>query len=202
MQWKLYWRNVVQRYRVLLTGWPANIPFKNLSEMSISLVELEGILRSLRSGKIHWRVLTETEFNEMEEKRGRDIDDGKVNDPAPRRRRSDFGKKRRNTNVDDRPTKRPSKKHKSPTVVDSDADSDADVQETQSAPAPTNIHPPNDEGGIVPTVQGTQLVPAVENSAVHPSHDDEGGNAPVVEETQCAPPATALAAETNVPIAA
>ncbi|KAG1797630.1 hypothetical protein EV424DRAFT_1292587, partial [Suillus variegatus] len=34
MQWTHYFRNVVQRYQVAIEGWPDNIPFTNLSQVS------------------------------------------------------------------------------------------------------------------------------------------------------------------------
>ncbi|KAG6377665.1 hypothetical protein JVT61DRAFT_14430 [Boletus reticuloceps] len=41
MQWKYYFRNVVSRYKVAIKGWPDEVPFKNLSEVSCSLALLE-----------------------------------------------------------------------------------------------------------------------------------------------------------------
>lgn len=94
MQWKLYWRNVVARYRVIIKGWPEGIRFKNLSDATSSLQDLEVLLRKWKAGKIFWRKLTDEEFNTMDADRNKDIENGKIDDPGRRRRRSDFGKKR------------------------------------------------------------------------------------------------------------
>jgi hypothetical protein len=44
MEWKHYWRNVVRRHQVVIEGWPDAIPFRNLSETSNSLANLETLL--------------------------------------------------------------------------------------------------------------------------------------------------------------
>ncbi|EGO28144.1 hypothetical protein SERLADRAFT_433994 [Serpula lacrymans var. lacrymans S7.9] len=41
MQWVLYWQNIVQRYQVIIEGWPSDIPFENLSKACSSLLELD-----------------------------------------------------------------------------------------------------------------------------------------------------------------
>ncbi|KAG1749167.1 uncharacterized protein EDB91DRAFT_1011812, partial [Suillus paluster] len=40
MHWANYWRSVVQRYLVVIEGWPDNIPFVNLSNVSSTLPDL------------------------------------------------------------------------------------------------------------------------------------------------------------------
>lgn len=118
MQWVYYWRNVVRRYRVLLVGWPDQFPFKNLSEFSISIGDLEDLLRKLKTDKIYWRKLSEEEFDRMDAERDNDIESGKINAPAPRRRRSDYGKKRSRDKDTDSSGR--SKKHKSNASIDDD----------------------------------------------------------------------------------
>jgi hypothetical protein len=92
MQWVYYWRNVVRRYLVLIHGWPARFPFKNLSN-SGSIGDLEDLLRMWRTGKIYWRKLSDEEFRKMDEQRDNDIEAGNIIEPK-RRGRSDFGKRR------------------------------------------------------------------------------------------------------------
>ncbi|KAG6875862.1 hypothetical protein C0992_001988 [Termitomyces sp. T32_za158] len=94
MEWKHYWRNVVKRYLVVIEGWPPGIPFENLSSVSSSLTALEDLLRKWRCGTTYWKALSESEFNDLDTARDRQIEDGDITPPAPRRRRSDCGKKR------------------------------------------------------------------------------------------------------------
>jgi hypothetical protein len=118
MEWKHYWRNVVKRYKVVIEGWPNNIPFRNLSDASSSLPDLETLLRKWRSGKIFWKVVTDNELKELDSNRDTQIESGDLEVPAPRRRRSDYGRKHRGKPTDDAP-----KKHCKPSrrmVVDSD----------------------------------------------------------------------------------
>ena len=94
MEWKLYWRNVVRRYQVIIEGWPDNIPFRNLSEASSPLHDLDNLLCRWRGGKTYWRKLSDAEFHDLDLKRNAQIENGELAAPAPRRRRSDHGKKR------------------------------------------------------------------------------------------------------------
>ena len=79
---------------VIIEGWPADIPFHNLSEASSSLTDLETLLRKWRCGKIYWRGVTETELQDLDDARNNQIESGELEAPTPRRRRSDYGKKR------------------------------------------------------------------------------------------------------------
>ena len=92
MEWKCYWQKVVARYHVIIEGWPASIPFKNLSAASSPLAELNMLLRSWEDGTTRWKQLTSTETEKL-------IDDmkarGEIQEPAPHRPRSDRGKKRK-----------------------------------------------------------------------------------------------------------
>jgi len=125
MHWAYYWRNVVRHHRVLIEGWLEGLPFKNLSEFSSSIADLEDLLRKWRTGKIYWRKLSEEEFNKMEEQRDAEIETGNIKEPT-RRHRSDRGKKRprRGEVLDGPQTQRPSKKYRSQSTVDSDSDED------------------------------------------------------------------------------
>jgi hypothetical protein len=105
MQWKLYWRNVVKRYKVVIDGWPADIPFKNLSDMTNSTADLEGLLRKWMTGATHWRNLSEEEFRQMEKDWDEEIEAGNIDEPS-RRRRSDHGKKRSRNDKSQRASKK------------------------------------------------------------------------------------------------
>lgn len=94
MEWKYYWRNVVQRYQVVIEGWPDNIPFGNLSNYSNSLADLEALLRKWRCGSIYWKEITDHELQQLNKERDERIERGEIDAPVPRRRRSDYGKKR------------------------------------------------------------------------------------------------------------
>ena len=92
MEWKHYWVKVVARYNVVIEGWPDGIPFKNLSVASSPLPALNTLLHSWQDGMTHWKKLTLDETDQL-------IDDmkaqGEIQDPEPRRARSDRGKKRK-----------------------------------------------------------------------------------------------------------
>lgn len=131
MEYKLYHENVIRRHRVMLMGWPQNMPFKNLSECSSSLQELQGLLERLLNGETYWKTITDDELDQLEDERKKRIEDGEIAPPAPRRRRSDYGKtkKRKQDDVSssdkdsDPPRKRRKRKYKSTPTVDNDEDS-------------------------------------------------------------------------------
>jgi len=78
MQWVHYFRNVVTRYLVVVEGWPTEIPFMNLSDVSSALPQLEALLRNWESGSIFWCKLTEQEYHEMVRKRNEQLDSGEI----------------------------------------------------------------------------------------------------------------------------
>ena len=113
---------------VIIEGWPADIPFRNLSEASNSLTGLGTLLRKWRCGKIYWREVTEAGLRD----RDNQIEGGELEDPAPRRRRSDHGKKRPRTNP---AGDRRKKHHKSrSTIQDSDEEEEDNRQSRPSTP--------------------------------------------------------------------
>ncbi|KAG1724144.1 uncharacterized protein EDB91DRAFT_1005496, partial [Suillus paluster] len=65
MQWANYWRNVVQHYCVICEGWPGHIPFKNLSEASSSLPELDMLLDMWKTKLIYCGLLDEAEYQQL-----------------------------------------------------------------------------------------------------------------------------------------
>ena len=126
MEYKLYHENVVRRHQVRLVGWPENMPFKNLSECSSSLQELQNFLKKLDDGQTYWERITEEELTQLEEEREKQIEDGKLAPRASRRRRSDHGKRKRSTenNNTKAPEKHKRRKYKSAPRIDTDEEED------------------------------------------------------------------------------
>ncbi|KAG0699235.1 hypothetical protein DFH29DRAFT_769150, partial [Suillus ampliporus] len=93
MHWVNYFRNVVQRYQVVIEGWPANIPFVNLSQASSALPDLEMICRKWESRAICWREIDDEEFQQLLEEHNEKLESGEITDHR-RWTRSDKGKKR------------------------------------------------------------------------------------------------------------
>ena len=93
MHWTHYWRDIVTRHHVIIDGWPDNVPFKNLSDVSSSLQALESLLRKWESGEVFWKLLTDVEFKEMDLERDASIENGMTLESHARRTHSDKGKK-------------------------------------------------------------------------------------------------------------
>lgn len=87
-----YWWSVVQRYLVVIEGWPDNIPFINLSNVSSALPDLQMLLDKWEVGEIYWRHLEESEYKKLHQERREKVSNGKVVDKC-RQTRSDKGKK-------------------------------------------------------------------------------------------------------------
>jgi len=87
-----YWSAVVRPYKAKLEGWPSDIPFGNLSDVATSLPTLEKLSRLLKNGQLHWKALTDTELEELEDKRNEQIEAGQIVERV-RQPRSDKGKK-------------------------------------------------------------------------------------------------------------
>ncbi|KAF9231994.1 hypothetical protein BU15DRAFT_55515, partial [Melanogaster broomeanus] len=94
MQWALYWCNIVQCFWVMVTNWPENILFENLSKASNTMSDLELLLHRWKTGKIYWKALDDEEFVRLNQEQLEKIDQGEVSDPR-RHTRSDKGKKRK-----------------------------------------------------------------------------------------------------------
>ncbi len=114
---------------VIIEGWPVNIPFRNLSEASNSLTELEMLLRKWHSGKVYWREVTEAEFQDLDRNRDNQIEHGELEGPTPRRHRSDRGKKRLRMNPAGDTQKKSGRM-----VVDSDEEEEVDAQSRPGTP--------------------------------------------------------------------
>ena len=145
MQWAQYHCNVVHRYQVAIDGWPEDIPFANLSDVSSSLPQLELLLQRWKSGAIHWKTLSDEEVEELQEKRDRLIENGEV-EARTRHTRSDKGKKRKHHPSDNNPLSR--KKHKSAeTILDDD-----EGENPHEGPAiPTDDDPTSSTSAIATT---------------------------------------------------
>jgi hypothetical protein len=172
MQWANYWRNVVQRYRVMIEGWPENFPFANLSAVSRGLPELENLLRKWRSGAIFWKHLTSDEFERLEKEHEEKIESGDIVEHR-RRPRSDRGKKRRREGGND--SGRRKKSHKSAETIDTDSED----EQPQHPTPPTSSHVPESDGTLplppqtpinVPESDST-LLPLAQTSNNFPESD-------------------------------
>lgn len=131
MHWAHYWRNVVQRYLVVVKGWPDNIPFVNLSSVSSALPDLEMLLRKWQSHAIYWRRIEEDEYEKLLQERNEKLEQGDVVEER-RRTRSDKGKKR-DTNSQSK------KLYKSAEIVVSE-------EEDETIPATASPHAANGLG--------------------------------------------------------
>jgi hypothetical protein len=146
MEYTWYWKRVVHKYSIIIEGWPSSIPFKNLSKASSALGELESLLERWRTGDTYWRKLTEDELANLDDNYDKRVESGEITPPAPRKRRADYGKKRRRTTTDE-PTSHSAKKHKSAETVESDKDEDLPSPAMPTAPgadrdpAPPQINP-------------------------------------------------------------
>ncbi|KAG2140766.1 hypothetical protein BD769DRAFT_1336179, partial [Suillus cothurnatus] len=119
MQWALYFQNIVQRYQVMVEGWPDSVPFVNLSQASSALPELDRLFRSWKLGATCWKTLTDEEFEKILQEHNDKLDRGEIDDHR-RQTRSDKGKKQKKPTAIDS-SSRGRKKHKSAaTVEDSD----------------------------------------------------------------------------------
>ena len=135
MEWKHYFAKVVQRHKVIVEGWPNAIPFKNLGEGSGVLAELENLLEMWQTGMTYWKAITEDELRVLENKRQQEIDAGNILAPVERRRRSDYGQKRKRTSNGDsedgnHQPRRASKKSKSTETIESEDDAPSHVTDT------------------------------------------------------------------------
>ncbi|PCH44528.1 hypothetical protein WOLCODRAFT_139056 [Wolfiporia cocos MD-104 SS10] len=61
MRYNTYWKDIVTRYRVVIQGWPQDVPFRNLSDVS-NLGKLDILLQGWQSGTIRFRHITDEEY--------------------------------------------------------------------------------------------------------------------------------------------
>lgn len=135
MHWTHYFRNVIQRYQVIIEGWPTNIPFVNLSKVSSALPELESLLRKWQAGTIRWRQVDNEEFQQLLDEHNAKLENGELIEHH-HCTRSDKGRKRaRSTDRSGESTRR-KKTHKSTETVNTDNE-DKDLN---TSTANTNTH--------------------------------------------------------------
>ncbi|OAX34557.1 hypothetical protein K503DRAFT_794132 [Rhizopogon vinicolor AM-OR11-026] len=172
MHWANYWRNVVQRYQVVVDGWPNNIPFDNLSKVSSALQDLEMILQKWKSGVIHWKELDDDEFQKLLKECDEKIESGEIIE-SHRRSRSDKGKNCTQS-FDNSNSSRHKKTYKSVATIESDND-DAPDNSTSTTPSvdaalPTipsiNTTPPSS-----PSIDATaSTLPSISNAPPNLDH--------------------------------
>lgn len=187
MEWKLYWRKVVKRYQVIIEGWPDNVPFRNLSEASSPLPDLENLLHGWRGGKTYWRKLSDAEFHELDLKHNAQIENGELAPPAPRRRRSDYGKKRPRAK-DGTDTQR--KRHKSKKEVEDTDDSSGEENQSPTTLGASHEQSPHASGEAVPQAAPT--------AAAAPSASTAPSPAPAPSSAVAPTPAVPHAIETSI----
>jgi hypothetical protein len=93
MHWTNYFHNVIQCYQVIIKGWPTNIPFTNLSQVSSALPNLDMLLRKWQSNAIKWRQVDNEEFQQLLKEHNEKLENGKLV-KHHWRTHSDKGKKR------------------------------------------------------------------------------------------------------------
>jgi hypothetical protein len=125
MKWKNYWRDIVRKHQVVVTGWPEEIPFANLSDFSNSLTTLESLLRKWECGTIHWKSISNDEFTRLDKERDRQIEAGEIEEPT-RRQRSDKGSKKRTRGDAGAPNAAPKRVRQDATQRDDNAEVVAD----------------------------------------------------------------------------
>ncbi|EPQ49804.1 hypothetical protein GLOTRDRAFT_141658, partial [Gloeophyllum trabeum ATCC 11539] len=94
----MVWTNKYElsfKYKVALDGWPAHIPFGNLSSVVRSLPHYEELLRLCENDTIMFRRLSEDEVEELRKERDGRINAGEDAPPAPKKARADKGTKRK-----------------------------------------------------------------------------------------------------------
>ncbi|KAG0706449.1 hypothetical protein DFH29DRAFT_798317 [Suillus ampliporus] len=193
MQWAHYWRNIVQRYLVLCTGWPDEIPFENLSKVSSSLADLEMLERKWRSGEIDWRRLENEEFEQLHRERNEKLDSGEIIEHC-HRTRSDKGKKRTRTRSPDEdnenmPPRRHKKTNNSLPAVDTDTDNDNSASRTSPVPpAPTPAGSPTQTKPLASTpASGNGLSPNPVGNSISRTSPAPLASASVGSSTQIEP---------------
>ncbi|KAG1844313.1 hypothetical protein DFJ58DRAFT_731230 [Suillus subalutaceus] len=170
MQWALYFRNIIQRYQVMIEGWPDNIPFANLSQVSSALPELDRLFRRWKSGATHWKTLTDKEFEKVLQEHNDKLDHGEIDDHR-RRTRSDKGKKRKKPTAMDSSLCGRKKYKSAATVEDSDKENDAEEEDNDKHEARGQSSAPSG----APSCHASNATPAPSGApSGAPSHTPSG----------------------------
>ncbi|KAI6011956.1 hypothetical protein EDC04DRAFT_2905129 [Pisolithus marmoratus] len=177
MQWAQYFRNIVACYWVVIEGWPETIPFVNLSSASSSLMQLEALLQKWEMGTTYWKVLSNDELNQLQQRRNEQLENGEIREYACH---TCSGKGKKCTNHSSAAASK--KKYKSAATVDDDEDEDnreqgdngsgslqhAGVQRGVQTTKDTNLteHTVNTEPGTQPTVPNINMSAATHNANI------------------------------------
>jgi hypothetical protein len=183
MHWANYFRNVVQPYQVMVEGWPANIPFVNLSEASSALPDLEMLERKWRSGAVYWRRLGDEEFQRLLEERNEKLERGEIVEHR-RRTRSDKGKKQAHS-PDGSGRNTCKKTYKSAETVNTDDEDDASASPNNSTDTSANTqnNADIDNDNQVNTNINTGAVSDAHNSTGAIANTDENNSTGAIANT-------------------
>ncbi|KAG1867507.1 hypothetical protein C8R48DRAFT_599185 [Suillus tomentosus] len=142
MQWAHYFRNVVQRYQVVVEGWPDQIPFTNLSQVSSVLPDLQMLCNRWDDGATYWKSLSDEEFEKLRLEHEEKLKSGVIIDRR-RRTRSDKGMKRRSAAI---PATTHRKHYKSAETIEDSEASDEELPD----PAAHDTEPPVPGDDFIP----------------------------------------------------
>jgi hypothetical protein len=134
MQWAHYFRNVVQRYQVVVEGWLDQIPFTNLSQVSSALPDLQMLCNRWDDGTTYWKSLSDEEFEKLRLEHEEKLKSGVIIDRR-HHTRSDKGTKCRSAAI---PATTHHKQYKSAETIE---DSEAGDEELPD-PAAHDTEPP------------------------------------------------------------
>ncbi|KAI0684900.1 hypothetical protein BC835DRAFT_1421837 [Cytidiella melzeri] len=82
---------IVERFHIILEGWPSGIAFTNLSELSNTLPPLQSVVDALTSGTCKFVCISEAQVQARREWIAADIASGKKVPCKPRKQRKDAG---------------------------------------------------------------------------------------------------------------
>lgn len=137
MEYKRYVPKIVLAHKVLLRGWPADMPIeKNIDNLSVQ--NLKGLLAKLRSKEIHWSDASEEELRHIKE----------TTPIQQRAKRCDIGMKRGSRKPAQQPTPVSDDNNGNNEDDDDDDDDDDDANVNSNRPQKRKQHPANDGNDI------------------------------------------------------
>lgn len=153
MEYKHYVRNIVLTHRVMLKGWPDDIPIeKNIDYCSLANIRL--LACKLRSGEIHWAEVGEEELTQFKasvpEARSERRDKGSKRGPYRKRQQDKDEDDSTGSSTRNGSKGKGSRKRKQPASVSDDDDDDDDDDDAN------NNNNNNDDG----TATGRPRLPA------------------------------------------
>ncbi|EKM49344.1 uncharacterized protein PHACADRAFT_106988, partial [Phanerochaete carnosa HHB-10118-sp] len=99
MEYVNYETQIIQRYGVVLVGWPKDLPFVNPNDLTNNLTTLELLLQALNNGTCHFIRPTDAELSQRKAAWLAGVANGTVEAPKQRKKRSDAGKPRGSHNT-------------------------------------------------------------------------------------------------------